>query len=329
MRPDGKKAIAALVLAVENNQPGSVSAMLDNGVPTGASDESRRFPLSIASNKGCIEIVRIFLQHGGLELEERDGDGKTALTCAVQQKHLPICKLLLSAGAKLPSGESCPGLSAVVQEVQIERLTQELKEAAQSTPDVTNELLEADGEVWKSMNEHCRLLRLREERKAGIACESHEAELRTESAELRRSRTSEEALASDLADLRITVQTVETAYALARQQLDAAELAAQLAVQEEAQADSEYKAMSAEIAKINAAKDEQERQYAQKVKERDDALSLASELTQEANAARSENKELSEELKTEAAAFRGWQRDQEMVAELTRKASSLLGPQRV
>jgi hypothetical protein len=57
--------------------------------------------LTIASSKGCSDIVR-FLLAAKADVSAADDDGRTALMLAVENGHAEVARLLTSAAAALP-----------------------------------------------------------------------------------------------------------------------------------------------------------------------------------------------------------------------------------
>jgi hypothetical protein len=325
IRPELRKSQTALVCAAEANQLEAVKVLLEWGTPAGSEDESRRRALHIACGKGYLQVVRELVKKSSeADITAIDSEGNSPLGLAVATKHLAICKVLLKAGAKLQTGQSCKGLAAIVEEVQAEVLVDELKAYA-STPDLSSELLEADGEVWKAQKEQMRLTVLKEEQKVGSSLIDLEQRLESETEVYYTTKGSEEALAKELADLRVNLQTAETATSLMQQQLETAEMAAREAARAEEEGDVEYKALLAELTKMQSEKDEADKLIATKEMSRDEALAEGKELQEEACAMKHRNKAVSDELKAESVELKNTEREREAAAALTAQAHQLLG----
>ena len=58
-------------------------------------------PLMVAAKNGFIDIVRLLVPHGKTLLDSSNVQGKTALSLAVEHKHVEIASLLIDAGADL------------------------------------------------------------------------------------------------------------------------------------------------------------------------------------------------------------------------------------
>lgn len=322
-RPDGKRSQTALVCAVVGNRIDAVKTLLDWGVTADSQDDQRRPALHLACSSGFAEAVRELLANGADTLAT-DAENNTAMSISVQGKQLQCAKALLKAGAKLEADQTCPGLPKIIAEVQLEELVDELKGFAESSSSDTKELIAASQMVWQAQKDHMRLLTMREEQKAGMLVTDLDQRLKSEMETFANAKKSEDALAKEFADLRVSLQTVETGHGLSRSQMESTELAARRAVEEEAEADNEYKAMLAELSKAQADKEAVDRDIMEKEMARDEALALANELQEQANALKSRNKELSDTLKAESGQLRGWERDQEAAAALTAKAHDLL-----
>lgn len=316
-------AQVALVCAVKADQLEAVKMLLDWGAPVESADDSRRRALHLACTNGSSEVVQELVKHGA-DVKVADHEGTKPLDIAVAKKHLQCCKVLLKAGAQLNQGQQCKGLAAIVQEVQLEVIVSELKGFTENTPDVASELLEADGVVWKAQQEQMRLMALKEEQKAGKTVIELERHLELETEVYSKVKRSEDALSREITDLRVNVQTVETTVALMRQQLDTAEAAARHTTEEEVQADIEYRAMMGEMSKFQSEKEESDKANAAKEKAREDAIALLQTHQETVNAMKLRNRDISEELKAESAALRGWERDKEAAAALTAQAQRVL-----
>jgi len=322
-RPTGQNCKDALMGAAEKNQPEACTMLLDWGVPVASQDSTTRKPLHVAAAKGYTEVVNIFLKRGA-EFLSNDHEGNTPLGAAVTNKHLAVCKCLLLAGAKLTATQSCKGLAAIVAEVQLEVLVAELKVVAANVEFDPEELLEVEEEVWAAQQKHMRLLRVREEQKAGLLVTDLERHLETESACYGKLERSEDALSKELTDLRVNLQSVETSVGLMKQQLDTAEDQARKAMEEEAEADVEYQAMMNEMKKLKNEQDAADRSIYDKGSAKDNALVHLKMLQEEVNSMKLGNRAALEQLRAESAELRGWERDKEAAAALTAQANELL-----
>jgi len=322
-RPQGKACEVALVFAADNNQVNAVKLLLAAGVSAKATDENQRTGLHAAAQKGFADVARMLVKKGA-DFKALDSDGRKALDAAISQKHLAVIKVLLRAGDKLKPDQTCKGLDAVKKEVQLEFLLNDLKAYASPT-DFATELSEADSAVWEAQKAQMRLCEAKEEQKAGHTVVQLESSLEAEMELYEQMKNSEDSVQKELKDLRVSVQTVESDHGLLKSKLEAAEVAAKEAAEIQAEGEIEYKALLAELKKLESEKEEADGEIAAKESERDNAQSIAQELKEEANAMKLRNKDLSEQLKSESAQLRGWERDKEAAAELTAQAHAILG----
>lgn len=323
-RPDSKKAQQAMVSAVEAGQLEAVIILLDWGSPVESQDDMRQRALPAACKKGHVAVLQELIKRGA-DTKVADHEGSKPLDVAVAAKQLGACKLLLKSGAVLGAGQSCKGLAAVVAEVQQEILVETLKGYADTAPDIAQEIEQADTMVAQAQSEHMRLIMLKEEQRAGAILIDREGQLQVESEAHRKMKMSEDAFSRELIELRTNLQSSESASAVMKSQLESSEAACNEAIRCEAEADTEHRAMSAELAKTQKETELAEKSIADKGKGTEDALALAKSLEAEINAMKLRNRGISEELKAESAAMRGWERDKEAAMELTAQAQRLLG----
>lgn len=323
-RPDSKKSQSALVCAVAGNHIKCVEKLLDWSVSPDSQDGERRRPLHVSCSMGYASITELLLKKRA-DIKVADGEGFTPLSIAVQNKQMQCCKVLLKAGAQLREGQTCSGLSKIVEEVHMETLIDDLKSFSEQSSGVTNELFEADTVVWQAQKEHMRLLSIREEQKAAKLVCDLDRRLTSELAQYDSVKKSEDVLAKELADLRVNLQTMETSFGLMRSQIDSTEAASRRALEEEGEADAEYKAMLGELQKTQFEKETFDKQIIEKEKARDEFLALSRDLQEEIDAQKRRNKNLADELKAESAELRGWERDKEAASALTEQAHNLLG----
>lgn len=324
-KPSNQRAKLALVSAAEGDQVDAAQLLLDWGVPVESADVSGRRAFYIACKVGSHKVVQELIKRG-VDITEFDAEDKMKpLDVAVNQCHLLVCKALLKAGAKLKDDQSCKGLAAIVAEVKQEVLVDELKVFAETAPDVTEEILEADAAVWELQQKHMRLLWTREEVKAAATVSELEKTLDFESCAYSDVKQSEDALSREVGDLRISLLSSETAYSQLRQLVDSAEFACQQAVHEEAEADIAYKAELAIWTHTKSERDECDKANTEKELQQEENVVLIKRLQEEVSQMHSENKTVAELLKAESAELRGWERDKEAAAAFTAQAHSLLG----
>lgn len=94
--PLGRNAIH---IAVISNQPRNVSLLLRAGVDVHARADGGVTPLILASMIGRAEVVRVILEEGKVDPNERDAYQNTSLHAAAVNGHLDVVKVLLERGA--------------------------------------------------------------------------------------------------------------------------------------------------------------------------------------------------------------------------------------
>lgn len=89
-----------LLWASEIGDIGMVKLLLDNGIDVAASSNGKRTPLTIASDKGHVDVVRLLLSTNKTDVDLKDSQsGRTALSRAAEQGFEVVVKLLLENGA--------------------------------------------------------------------------------------------------------------------------------------------------------------------------------------------------------------------------------------
>lgn len=90
---------AAMADALRRDDPEIVRRLIAAGEPVHVLDrESLQTPLRWAAEQGHIDLVRFLLDRGA-DVEERSGEGETALMRAAWMGHGPVVRLLLERGA--------------------------------------------------------------------------------------------------------------------------------------------------------------------------------------------------------------------------------------
>ncbi|KAI5889899.1 ankyrin, partial [Schizophyllum commune H4-8] len=92
----GENKESALRIAVSSGSLRVFHLLLERGASTAAKD--RYTLLMLAARSGHEDIVR-FLLDTGAHIEERDGNGSTALHYAAHQGHLGVISILIERGA--------------------------------------------------------------------------------------------------------------------------------------------------------------------------------------------------------------------------------------
>jgi ankyrin repeat protein len=100
-------------------------------------------PLIMAAIKGDAEFTRILLEKGGLDLERKNGHGNTALKMAIMNKHTPVVRLLVDAGAE--ASDDCRGYAEAKSSAVILQILDESPEIRHRLADeATREKLRHD-----------------------------------------------------------------------------------------------------------------------------------------------------------------------------------------
>jgi len=73
--------------------------LLEHGAAVNAQESYNRTPLYLASEEGCLGIVRLLLQRGA-NIHARDKDGQTPIQRASARGHQDVIQLLLEHGAE-------------------------------------------------------------------------------------------------------------------------------------------------------------------------------------------------------------------------------------
>jgi ankyrin repeat protein len=123
-----KTGVALLTSAVEKGHEAVIKLLLETGkIDLELKDGNGRTPLSCAMERGSVAIVqllltkeaktgvalltsavekgheavvKLLLETGKIDLELKDGNGRTPLSCAVERGRVTVVQLLLTEGAK-------------------------------------------------------------------------------------------------------------------------------------------------------------------------------------------------------------------------------------
>jgi ankyrin repeat protein len=90
----------ALSYAVCSGHNDILTLLFKKGIKAGPEDETRAALLVSAVKKGHEAVVKLLLETGKIDLELKDGNGRTPLSCAVERGRVTVVQLLLTEGAK-------------------------------------------------------------------------------------------------------------------------------------------------------------------------------------------------------------------------------------
>ncbi|KAN0075704.1 hypothetical protein V8E54_006974 [Elaphomyces granulatus] len=90
----------ALSYAVCSGHNDMLTLLFKKGIKAGPEDETRVALLMSAVEKGHAAVVKLLLETGKINLELKDRNGRTPLSCAVERGGVAIVQLLLAEGAK-------------------------------------------------------------------------------------------------------------------------------------------------------------------------------------------------------------------------------------
>ncbi|EHK20561.1 uncharacterized protein TRIVIDRAFT_112704, partial [Trichoderma virens Gv29-8] len=85
--------------AVEDGHAEIVELLLEGGTNATVANEGGWMPLHAAASKGHVDVVRLLLDMGKVDVDSKNGDGCTALRLASEREHEDIVQLLLKRGA--------------------------------------------------------------------------------------------------------------------------------------------------------------------------------------------------------------------------------------
>lgn len=323
-KPDVPKAQESLVAASTKGHMSAMRVLLEWGTPADSKDQVGKPALHSACEAGFPEAVSLLIDFG-VNLNSLDYNGCTAFVLAVRNKMMPCCKALLKGGASLPPGETAPGLAAMVREVKLERLSAELI-ASEKLPTVTNEEVNAaDPRVWECQSEHMRLLRIREEQRAGSALQNFEHRTALELEEAHRSEKDAAQLGSFIKEKRVELQNLRSTLVLLNRDVSTEQGEEQRLEAEDAQLRAEIQArmdvLSGVESEVEASKDAFPGEELRIASSEDRWHLLEKEIAEQ----RAYNAMEQDELEAASKEFERWQLDRQAAARLTAQAHKLLG----
>ena len=90
----------ALSYAVCSGHNDVLTLLFKKGTKAGSEDETRMALLVSAAEKDHEAVVKLLLETGKIDLELKDGNGRTPLSCAVERGSVAVVQLLLAEGVK-------------------------------------------------------------------------------------------------------------------------------------------------------------------------------------------------------------------------------------
>ncbi|UKZ78861.1 hypothetical protein TrVFT333_006607 [Trichoderma virens FT-333] len=84
--------------AVEDGHAEIIELLLEGGTNATVANEGGWMPLHAAASKGHVDVVRLLLDMGKVDVDSKNDDGRTALRLAVERDHEDIVQLLLKRG---------------------------------------------------------------------------------------------------------------------------------------------------------------------------------------------------------------------------------------
>jgi len=323
LQPSSEKCIRALVVACQGNKIECIKQLLTFGVP-GNTSQDGIFALHIVAEAGFDKAARLLLAHKA-DFEQKSLEGFNAMNMAVMAKppRLNVVKELLRVNAQIGPNDKASGISACVKEVEMEKLTEELRtylDIKVTAADISA----VDGEVWKHQRTHMRLLVEREEQKAGSLLVDLEGRLSEEQAQARELQGAEEQLAFDLNEKRVRNQSISSEL---NQILRDLEDVLQKQVEMKAENEKVTAELNAERKLVKGALKEKEESDKARIageEARDEAQAITKKLEEELVEARKENETIMSQLRAARAELKGWMDDKEAAAKLTTQAHRIL-----
>eukprot|EP00933_Yihiella_yeosuensis_P084799 TRINITY_DN9947_c0_g2_i1.p1 TRINITY_DN9947_c0_g2~~TRINITY_DN9947_c0_g2_i1.p1 ORF type:complete len:376 (-),score=142.74 TRINITY_DN9947_c0_g2_i1:68-1132(-) len=323
LEPFGQKAQHAAVAGAIAKQGAVVEAFLEWGIPWNAADKDNRRLFQTCVKKDLAPAVKLLISKKA-DLNQLE-EGSTPMALAIKNKAWLCMKELLYAGCKVPRElESAQGVPLVLREVQLEQDAAAMRENAGVEVD-PEDIVKAENEVWKNLSEHIRLLRIKEECKAGNVLIDLERRAVLENEEAERYKETEAEIAKGILEKKLDVQAAEEDMLKLIKELQKVEAALLEAKEEDAKAAGNLaelrKELKAEKDELVAAEEARKKKeaYAEEV------FAEAKALEEQAVESRDRNAELKEALAATNEDYQGWLRDKQAAAEITAKANLLLG----
>lgn len=318
------KCERALLAAIAASQLDIMKVLLDFGVnPTSKNDG--QISICFCAEKGLMAAAKLLLAYKA-DTNAKTVDGMTAMTIACHNRppRLEMCKELLRAGARIGPQDNAIGLAQVVKEVQMEKFADDLRKKAEIMV-ASAEITAVEEQVWKFQREHMRLLMTREEQRTGVMLIDAERRREEMRAEARESHKTEEQLAFQLNEKKVSLQAVTGDVRQLRDDLEDAEKAEAAARAERDKVASELAGQQGFVQAALAEKKESDRLHALSEQARDEAMRRYAEMESESAEARRRKDELQSEIREAEREYRNWMRAKEQAQKLTAQAHQLLG----
>eukprot|EP00930_Biecheleria_cincta_P056313 TRINITY_DN42459_c0_g1_i1.p1 TRINITY_DN42459_c0_g1~~TRINITY_DN42459_c0_g1_i1.p1 ORF type:complete len:354 (+),score=96.75 TRINITY_DN42459_c0_g1_i1:63-1124(+) len=319
------KVANCVVAAAYANRGDAVVAYLEWGVNPNTADKFNRRLLHSCCRQGLAGATAACLEKKA-DVTACDFDRGTPMGLALKaSKDLPTVRELLRVGVEIPPGPGTdlPGLATVMHEVRMEIAAKGLRALAGSSVD-PKELSEAEEQVWASMKEHMRLIKMKEDCQAARVLVDLEQKAAEEQKAALEAQRLESKIKDQLTETKVSLQAAETAVFKSRKDLDKikADLEEQKQADEKMREDldqkkRELREISGEANALEKARLDAE-QYAK------DVLAEQARLVKEVEDQKVRNADLEIQLQTAREELQGWMADKERAAKLSAKAHRLM-----
>eukprot|EP00928_Gymnodinium_smaydae_P053197 TRINITY_DN3723_c1_g1_i1.p1 TRINITY_DN3723_c1_g1~~TRINITY_DN3723_c1_g1_i1.p1 ORF type:complete len:353 (+),score=123.54 TRINITY_DN3723_c1_g1_i1:94-1152(+) len=324
LQPTSNMCAQALFVAAQSGFEACVRELVNFGV-AGHAEVDGTTALHVSCDIGCASVVKLLMAAKAESQSDKDGYSPMQMALKKKPPHLNAARELLRAGVKLGPHDEAIGLGNVVREVQLEKLTEELRARAAAITIDAEDIARIDSEAWTAQKEHMRLLELREYQKAGIVLVDIEKRLREESEAAREAETMEKELSSELVDQRVKFQTLTQDLVTIVKEYEDVKVAHAEMREETDRIASEFGDRRAELRAAQKEKIECDERRRGAEDQRDAAKLRNTELEGDLEKAQKARERLQSEVATARADLNEWMRDRERAAQLTAQAHKILG----
>mmetsp|Transcript_8299 Transcript_8299/g.15472 ORF Transcript_8299/g.15472 Transcript_8299/m.15472 type:complete len:360 (-) Transcript_8299:46-1125(-) len=319
-----RKAQSACLSAANAKQAQAVIAFLQWGISPNIEDNDKNRLLFVCMRRGLDTAVTMLIEKG-VDLKRPDTEGNLPMAVAIKSKNIPIIKELLRAGVDVPHGQlDAPGLAAAAHEVKVEQSATSLRANAGQTIDLA-EVAKVEKEVWSNMKEHMRLLRIKEEGKAGSVLVELERKTAAEKTAAEAATAREAQLAIELKDQKVLVAAAESELHKVAKELGQVEAtladAKIIDLKVQAELAEQHQKLQKEQAVVDAFQKARLEAEAHSAKAFADLKAIEAEVAE----ARIQHDQVDVELNDAREDLEGWLRDKDAAAALTAQAHRLLG----